>query len=560
MTPSRSRRMLTPGARLGLCAVLTIAAAGYAVAQAGDPPSLANQPGVLGDVAGQVPAQHRQALSVPTTGTAGAAAGERDDWWSPGDGRPFPAAVEYRNATGRLGVLNTAGRIDTKGHPFFTPLGTNGRACVTCHQPADGMSISVNTIRRQWERTGGKDPLFAAVDGSNCPSLPQGERASHSLLLDRGLFRIFLPWPPRAADGAAITPEFTIEVVTDPTGCNLDPKYGLNSANPMVSVFRRPRPVANMKYLLAMPKGVPPHEYFFYNDKTLLPQDPETGKFVSLQLLSDGRQPTLKTQAVDATFNHLQAQGMPTQEQLRQIVAFEEQIYAAQIHDDGAKALTGPNAPPGLGPKALADGFAGYLANNPINKVFGSFLMWKEAQSAEGETADDRATRDHRASVARGAEIFFTKRFLIRDVGQYNSKGLTNPFKRSCASGCHNTLMAGMDLAPGFMDLGTNTFPDNSRPDLPMFKIVCKPTAWPHAFKGREIYTTDPGRALITGKCRDVGATMTQQARALAARPPYFTNGTAATLMELVDFYDRRFNIGYTDQEKQDLVAFMGTL
>ena len=65
------------------------------------------------------------------------------------------------------------------------------------------------------------------------------------------------------------------------------------------------------------------------------------------------------------------------------------------------------------------------------------------------------------------------------------------------------------------------------------------------------IYTQDPGRALISGKCDDVGSIVMQQFRGLAARAPYFSNGSAATLRELVDFYDRRFNIGYTEQETQ---------
>ena len=38
-----------------------------------------------------------------------------------------------------------------------------------------------------------------------------------------------------------------------------------------------------------------------------------------------------------------------------------------------------------------------------------------------------------------------------------------------------------------------------------------------------------------------------QQFRGLAARAPYFSNGSAATLRDLVDFYDRRFNIGFTE-------------
>jgi hypothetical protein len=30
--------------------------------------------------------------------------------------------------------------------------------------------------------------------------------------------------------------------------------------------------------------------------------------------------------------------------------------------------------------------------------------------------------------------------------------------------------------------------------------------------------------------------------------------------MDVVNFYDDRFNIGFTDQEKADLVAFLNTL
>ncbi len=87
------------------------------------------------------------------------------------------------------------------------------------------MTISAATARERWRETNGKDPLFAAIDGKNCPNLPQDEPASHSLLLERGLIRVFLPWPPRKADGTRIDPEFTIEVVRDPTRCNTDPRH-----------------------------------------------------------------------------------------------------------------------------------------------------------------------------------------------------------------------------------------------------------------------------------------------------------------------------------------------
>ena len=89
--------------------------------------------------------------------------------------------------------------------------------------------------------------------------------------------------------------------------------------------------------------------------------------------------------------------------------------------------------------------------------------------------------------------------------------------------------------------------PTPPRPQLPLFKIVCQPEARPHPFLGRVIYTHDPGRALISGKCYDVGSVVMGQLRGLAARAPYFANGSAEDLRALVDFYDRRFNIGLSE-------------
>jgi hypothetical protein len=482
------------------------------------------------------------------------------DWWQAGVAREMPAQAQYRDGSGVVEILNTGGAFQTAENAFFTPLGGNGRACITCHQPANGMGLSVDSIRRRWGETQGHDPLFQAIDGSNCPSLPQGDRASHSLLLDRGLFRIALPWPPRGPDGSANTPEFTLTVISDPTGCNTDAVYGIHSKQPAVSVYRRPRPVANLKYLLELPHGVPPAEFLYYNDKVLLPTNPETGGFASMQLMSDGRDLTLKQQAADAARNHLQRVAALTPTQLDQIETFERQVYAAQSVDNNAGVLTQRGGPPGLGPAALAEGAPARLGNNPINRIFGSFATWA-GHTAPDSLSDTPERRAHRESVARGAEIFYSRRFLIADVGRYNDKGLGNPFKRSCGGGCHNTLLMGMDLAPSMMDLGLNNLPwANNRPDLPLFKVVCRPAARPQSYLGRTIYTHDPGRALITGRCIDVGASMTQQSRGLAARAPYFMNGSAATLRELVDFYDRRFNIGYTEAEKVDLVNFLRTL
>ena len=50
------------------------------------------------------------------------------------------------------------------------------------------------------------------------------------------------------------------------------------------------------------------------------------------------------------------------------------------------------------------------------------------------------------------------------------------------------------------------------------------------------------------------------QLRALAAREPCFHDGSAATLEEVVDFYDQRFNIRLSARDKRYLVNFMAVL
>jgi len=74
------------------------------------------------------------------------------------------------------------------------------------------------------------------------------------------------------------------------------------------------------------------------------------------------------------------------------------------------------------------------------------------------------------------------------------------------------------------------------------------------------VQTTDPGRALITGKWKDMSLFKGPVLRGLPARAPYFHNGFAATLADVIDFYNRRFNIGLTAKEKSDLLAFLRAL
>jgi cytochrome c peroxidase len=91
-----------------------------------------------------------------------------------------------------------------------------------------------------------------------------------------------------------------------------------------------------------------------------------------------------------------------------------------------------------------------------------------------------------------------------------------------------------------------------------VFTVQCTDTSGP--LQGQVFTVTDLGRALITGRCADVGKVKGPILHGLAARAPYFHNGSAATLEDIVNFYDQRFSIGFTDQEKEDLVAFLKAL
>jgi cytochrome c peroxidase len=384
-------------------------------------------------------------------------------WWDANSPFNLPWEEEYDNPDGLVGVLNSH-MIKTEGHAFFEALGTNSRACITCHQPSNAMSISTATLLGRWKETNGKDPVFAAFDGSNCPTLPQDKQSSHSLLLERGVFRIPLAWPP-----PGIKPEFKLEVISDPTGCNKD--------TGTISVYRRPRIVGNLKYISTF--------------------------------MTDGREATLESQATSAIMGHEQAQTKPTAEQLRQIVEFERQIFVAQSADIRAGLLTDADAPALLGPENLAQGKALMLN--------ASFKTW--ANPTDQRVHDIQ--KDFRQSAARGSAVF----------------------AKQCGS-CHNEAKASQA-----MNIGTTAVSKGS--GLPVFRITCDT---------KVIETHDPGRALITGKCADVGAIVMQQLRGLAARAPYFSNGSAKSLAEVVDFYERQYHMGLTPAEKQDLINFLKVL
>ena len=81
----------------------------------------------------------------------------------------------------------------------------------------------------------------------------------------------------------------------------------------------------------------------------------------------------------------------------------------------------------------------------------------------------------------------------------------------------------------------------------------------------------DPGLSAVTGKPEDWGRFRTPTLRNIALTAPYFHDGSAATLAEVVEFYDRGGNanrnldpaikqLNLSAQQKQDLVRFLESL
>jgi cytochrome c peroxidase len=266
----------------------------------------------------------------------------------------------------------------------------------------------------------------------------------------------------------------------------------------------------------------------------------------------------LAKQANDATRGHAAAAQDLTSAQAQQIVNFESGLFTAQAQDRAVGNLSAQGA--NGGPIAVARqpffiGINDPVGLNPTNAPFNprAFTVF-DAWLALGQARD--TYQDHRGAIARGQEIFNTKPITLSGVGGLNgqtfSNGVTLPasFVGTCTT-CHDSPNAGDHSVKAPLNIGL-TDPAVAA-YLPVYTLRNLTT-------GDTVQTTDPGRAMITGKWADIGRFKGPVLRALAARAPYFHNGSAATLDEVVDFYQRRFGIPFSAQERSDLMAFLRAL
>ena len=133
---------------------------------------------------------------------------------------------------------------------------------------------------------------------------------------------------------------------------------------------------------------------------------------------------------------------------------------------------------------------------------------------------------------------------------------------------CHDTPNVGNHSFPTPLNIGVGD-PDPSNVSvnrggldisyLPRI-TVCKTDPTTGRATNTCVTTTDLGQALIDGRFDHVGKLKGPILRGLSARAPYFHNGSAQTLLDVVRFYETRFGVVFTPQEESDLVAFLSAL
>ena len=312
---------------------------------------------------------------------------------------------------------------------------------------------------------------------------------------------------------------------------------------------RRPLPATNLRFLSAV---------MFDGRETLKTLNDPSSFESNLEF-------DLAHQALDATLGHAQATTAPTQQQLQEIVNFELSTYTAQIVDNSAGQLTAQGADGGpsyLSSVQYYPGINDSLGATFNPNVFTLFTSWENLMSNNPFALG-------RASVARGEKIFNSAPLMIQNVKGLNDVLGMSTIVGTCST-CHDAPNVGDHSLSLPLDIGISDVPTNSQDSLatalgelnlpltPVYKLTCSTSLG--APSNMSIETTDPGRALITGLCADIGKFKGPVLRGLAGHAPYFQNGAADTLDQVVAFYNQRFQMGLTANEMADLVNFLKSL
>src|SRR5262245_49973830 len=116
---------------------------------------------------------------------------------------------------------------------------------------------------------------------------------------------------------------------------------------------------------------------------------------------------------------------------------------------------------------------------------------------------------EHRRSVARGEGLFNNTRINIAGVSGLNDELKVDSIPGFCGT-CHDSPNVGNHSVKAPLDIGVPDAGDKKPPaldisGLPVFTLKCSNLADGHPLKDKVYKVTDPGRAMITGKCKDIG-------------------------------------------------------
>jgi len=390
--------------------------------------------------------------------------------------RFLPNDFPFFNAAGFAATVVPGHAVDLTG-PFFTPLGTNGRSCATCHLAQNAWSITPGSIQLLFAATGGTHPIFNPLDADNPNadlSTVAGRRAAFSMMLTHGVFR--RGGAPRADR------EWDVVAAEDP--------HGFATTSRLVQ-WRRVQPTIDFNLGSA------------------------TVAWDAGNTIGDDQTANLTNQASRNVTGAQQAAQPAPPEVIAEIVAFEQSLSTAQVFSFAAGFLDHGGA---------QGGAAALARTTRVPGRFDLFDAWIGSRIPA------------RAQIARGQELFNN----------------VNPASGRRCNACHNSANNGTNAANLLFDIGTASA-EARTPDLPLYTIRNRTT-------GEERQLTDTGRGNVTGLWSDLGRFKTPTLRALAARGPYFHNGIAATLEDVVRHYERRLGFVFTAQERADLVAFLKAL
>ena len=213
----------------------------------------------------------------------------------------------------------------------------------------------------------------------------------------------------------------------------------------------------------------------------------------------------------------------PAADLVQEIVTYEEGLRFAQQFVFGAGLLTACGARGG--PENLS-------AQAAVDDRFDLYDAWIDLPPGSCTTPrQDRA----RAAIARGQELF----------------NATNANGRSCR-GCHDARNNGSNIQGRLFDVGASRL-EFRQPGMPLYTLRNRTT-------GELRQTTDPGGALRTGSWADVDRFKVPSLRGVSARAPYFHNGIAPTLPEVVHHYEMALGFVFSPEEEDDLAAFLEAL